>query len=188
MSVQTRQARRRRYLIDGPSQCKVAISVVAVVLCIGLLDALAVFVISDPSVRGMERLVSVRWALFAVHGVALLLGGGFLFWITIKQTHRYVGPAFVMKRALSAMRTGDYGQRLSLRQTDYHGDLAEAIDALRSEIAARDVDNARTLHRLQRGIDEGDDYAVRDALRALGAALPALPQRRHDDEPVRRSA
>ena len=188
MSGQPRQARRRCYLIDGASQLKVAVSLVSVLLVVGLLDALAVFVLADPGVRGMDRLVELRWVLFAVHGVALVLGGAFLFWITIKQTHRYAGPAFVMKRALRAMQQGDYGQRLSLRATDYHNELAEVIDDLRSEMATRDVDQARTLHRLQRALDEGDEFAAREAMRQLGTALPALPQRRHDDPPMRRSA
>jgi hypothetical protein len=187
MSVQTRQARRRRYLIDGASQLKVATTITAVLLLVGLLDALAVFVLADPSLSGTERLADVQPILLVVHSICLALGGIFLFWIVVKQTHRYVGPAYVMRRALDGMRKGEYGCRLSLRTSDYHVELAQALDELRTEIASRDVDNARTLSRLERGIEENDVYAIRDALRALGSALPALPQRRHDD-PLRQSA
>lgn len=181
MTEQTSQARRRRYLIDGASQLRIAFHILGVVLLIGVLDAVAVYVVSDPSVQGMQSLVDTRLLLLGVHAACLLLGGAFLFWIVVKETHRYAGPAFVMQRALEGMRKGDYGQRLSLRTTDYHNDLAAALDELRSEFAAREVKNARTLHRLERGLEDQDDHAIRASLRSLGMALPTPPLRRHGD-------
>lgn len=187
MTDQTRQARRRRYLIDAPSQLNVAFHVVGVLVLIGVLDAVAVFVLSDPSLQGTRSLADVSLLLLAVHAGCVLLGGAFLFWIVVKLTHRYAGPAFVMQRALVGMRKGDFGQRLSLRMTDYHGELAEAMNDLRSEIAAREVKNARVLHRLERGLKEQDDRAVQASLHSLGLALPIPPLRRHDD-PARQIA
>lgn len=182
MSEQTEQARRRRYLVDGASQLRVACHIVAVMVLVGVLDAVVVYVISDPSVEGNRGLADSRLLLLAVHAASVLLGGAFLFWIVVKLTHRYAGPAFVMRRALVGMSNGDYGHRLSLRTSDYHSELAAALDDLRSEIAAREVQNARAVHRLKRGIDEQDDKAVEASLHSLGMALPTPPLRRQDDQ------
>ena len=89
--------------------------------------------------------------------------------------------------ALEGIREGDYGRRLSLRESDYLRGLAASLDELRKEIARRDVEHARTLHQLKKGLDAEDASSVQDSLRALSDALPAIPQRRFDDA-ERRSA
>lgn len=177
MTESNEPARRRRYLIERTSQLSFVARITLVLLGLGVVEGLGFFVLAGGE-WGSQTLEGALPLLLGVHAAAILVGGTFLGWVVIKLTHRYVGPAFVMGRALAGIRRGEYGHRLKLRHTDYLEDLAKEIEDLREEIAKRDVQQARSLHRLERSLDEDDTSAIRDSLRALGSALPAMPRRR----------
>ena len=168
-------ARRHQYLIDRPSQIATAWRVFGVLALIGVLYAGAVVVLSGPDAHGGDSLATSAALLLTVHASCMVLGGALLLWTLVRLTHRYAGPAHVMKDALAGMRKGEYGMRLSLRDGDFLVELADEIEALRCEIATRDVAHMRTVHRLERALEEHDDPAVIDALRVLGGSLPSMP-------------
>ena len=76
-------------------------------------------------------------------------------------SHRFVGPAFVVRRALQGIMEGRFDERLELRGSDYLQDLAATARELRSFIEARDGQLADVRGLL-------DDGKVEEARALLG--------------------
>ena len=100
-------------------------------------------------------------------------------------THKFVGPAYVFRRALEGMREGDYGRRLALRKSDYFQELAKEFVEVRDRWVARDRAVLEGLARIEACVAAGDDRQAAETVRSLregalvlvapAAAAPAVP-------------
>jgi hypothetical protein len=182
-----RANRRRRYFLDDASQSSVLACVFALVAGTGAACAAAAAVLSSADLLGDRTLAEALPALLATLAGCTVLGALVAIPVVMRLTHRYVGPALVMRRALVGMRHGDYGCRLQLRRRDYLKSLAREIDAHRSTIARRDVAQARLLNGIRASLDAGDLQGARALVRVHGRRLGLEPVARTsapEEEPV----
>ncbi len=168
----------RRYLLDRQSQMSVTIQLLTVLACIGLLYAVAVYVLLGSELLDGKSMSELRRVLLGVHTAYFVVGGTILALAALLLTHRYAGPAFVMQRAVKAMRQQDYTSRLNLRVRDFHKPLAKELALLRDELAAREESRAGLLRDLERSLDAGDEPTARSLLtqlmdRSCGVIEPA---------------
>ena len=161
----------RRYLLDRSSQMSVTIHLLSVLACIGLLYAVAVYVLLGSELLYGKTMAELRQVLLGIHTAYFVVGGTILALTALLLTHRYAGPAFVMQRAVRAMRQQDYTSRLNLRVRDFHKPLATELALLRDELAEREDARAEQLRELERSLDAGDEATTR----ALLAQLMARP-------------
>ena len=157
----------RRYLLDRPSQISVTVHLLSVLAGIGLLYAVAVYVLLPSDLLDRKSMMQLRKILLGVHTAYFVVGGAILAVMALLLTHRYAGPAFVMQRAVQAMRQGDYSSRLNLRLRDFHKPLAKELALLRDELAAKEAARSELLRELERALDAGKEPHVRALLAQL---------------------
>lgn len=153
--------RRRQFDLDDPSQSSVLLHVLTILAGTGLAAAITVLTLSHGSLLGGDTVAEALPILLVALAGSLILAALITIPVVLRLTHRYVGPALVMRRALQGIRRGDYGCRLRLRRQDYLKGLAREIDAHRDDIARRDVEHARLLHGIKHRLDDGDVIAAR---------------------------
>lgn len=163
----------RRYLIEPRSQLGFAGLVLCVLAGIGLLYASAVFFLADTDLLRDRSVGEMRTVLLLVHTAYFVVGGAILFVTVLLLTHRFVGPAYVMHRAVEGMRRGDYSARLRLRRRDCHRDLVAQLRLLRDEMAEREDAQQGTLERLDAYLAAGDAAGARALLQELLARSAA---------------
>jgi len=166
--------RRRRYLVDAGLQVAIALQLLGVLAGIGLLYTVGLFVLPDESALGALAPAELRRVLLKANAIYFALGGAIICVLAILLTHRPAGPALVLRRAVEAMRRGDFDERLSLRRRDYFKPLAAALAELRADLLARDEERARALADLSRCLEEGDIEAARELVARL-RSLDARP-------------
>lgn len=157
----------RRYLLDRPSQMSVTIHLLSVLACVGLLYAVAVYVLLGSELLDGKSMGELRNVLLGVHTAYFVVGGVILALTALLLTHRYAGPALVMQRAVHAMRHRDYTSRLHLRLRDFHKPLAQELALLRDELAAQQAVRLDLLGELERSLDVGDEAQIRAVLAKL---------------------
>ncbi len=159
--------RRRTFVLDDPSQSTSILAVLGVLGAGALFGAVAFFLLGQPNLLGRSSVAEATPTLIAALVGCFIVAGLVAAPVVMRLTHRYVGPAYVMRRALRGMRLGDYGCRLTLRRHDFLKGLAREIETHRSDIARRDVERARLLHRLRQMLDAGDVEGARAHLARL---------------------
>ena len=162
---------RRHYLIDPATQLRFGLLLLGVLICAAAgIAGLWVLgsrlegdqtAIGDPAASG--RLVWwVDLAYFAFTAVAMLV-------LTIRSTHRFVGPGLVIERALSRMCEGDFSARLQLRRHDKLKNVAQA-----AEILARKLRTDKGwLDRFALDLDEAVKNGDLDLIREKSSLLMA---------------
>jgi len=169
--------KRNRFLLDRRCQSAVAYRVLAVLAGIGVLYAVAVYVLLGSSAVRSGSVAETRVLFLAVHGAYFVLGGAILVVTTLLLTHRYAGPAVVMESAVAKMRRGDYDGRLTTRAKDFHKGLTEELRHLRDELSEREELRADLLDRLGRSLDSGELTNARELVEQLRAGPTASTTR-----------
>lgn len=103
---------------------------------------------------------------------ALIAVGVYVVWLT----HRFVGPARVIRNALAGMATGIHGRRLTLRKRDFLKEVAAAADAVSERMRSERQATAALVEAVGPALERGEVEAARAALRAFerrGDAAPA---------------
>ncbi len=166
------------FVLDDPSQSTSILSVLGVLASGALFGAAAFYLLGRPNMLGRMLVADATVPFIATLIGCFVVAGLIAAPVMMRLTHRYVGPAYVMRRALRGMRLGDYGCRLTLRDGDFLKSLAQEIENHRRDIARRDVDRARLLHRLRQMLDAGEVEAARLHLDRLVAEADAPQERR----------
>jgi len=161
------RTRRRMFVLDDPSQSSSILCVLGVLAAGALFGAVAFWLLTGTSVLGRSTVAHAAPALIAALLGCFIVTGLVAAPVVMRLTHRFVGPAHVMRRALHGMRLGDYGCRLKLRHGDFLKALAREIDLHRSDIARRDVERAQLLTQLLRLLELGDAEGARARLEHL---------------------
>ncbi len=156
---------RTQYLVNRRLQIHVTLQLMAVTAGIGLLYTLALHVLPAPAAGVLQ---TPEMSSFVINSTLIYFGIAtvILGTLTIILTNRIAGPAFVIHRAVAAMRRGDYSERLTLRGRDHFKGLAAEIAALREEIVARDG----RMQDLKACLETGDIEAATELLAQLGTA------------------
>lgn len=178
---------RRQYVIDRPLQMGIAGYLAAGLGGVALLCAAALYVfLGGQAVPGLDPL---RRFLLVANATYFILAAGILTLLTILLTHRFAGPAFVMKQAIDAMLEGNYGKRLGLRKKDYLKELAAALDQIRHTWVRHEESSRQTLDQLESALSNGDVEAAKGLVQELQDGLlvrpESLPEKRDpaDGEP-----
>ncbi len=155
--------RRWRYIIDWRQQMGFTVEIVAV-LC----GVCVIYSVGVHYLLGNESLFQVsidrfREVVLRVNAVYLAVSSGIFSLMAIGLTHRFVGPAFNMRRVLKAMIKGDYRQKVHLRKRDYLKDLAAEINILREQLK----EQQEAVRDLERCLEEKDYEAARELVARL---------------------
>lgn len=146
--------RRRQYVIDQPVQMGVAGQLLAGLGGVAMLCMVALFVfLSGMALPGMDPL---KRFLILTNATYFVLAGGILVMMTILITHRFAGPAYVMRIAVRGMIRGDFAKRLNLRKKDYLKELAKEFAGLREHWFAHEQQQRTLLDELEVAIRAGD--------------------------------
>ena len=95
----------RRYLLDRPSQLQFSMVVLLVVSGIGLLYAVAIYYLVDSDLLRGRSTDEIRTVLLLVHVAYFMVCGILLFSTVLLLTHRFVGPAYVMRSSWPLSRS-----------------------------------------------------------------------------------
>jgi hypothetical protein len=166
--------RRRRYIIDRRFQLKmslmtgvfvliplVAFNVLGFVHGRATLDA--VVRVAPELAEGMAR-QNRFWAMSVLIVSALFFVG--VIFLRLLETHRTAGPAYRLALGLEALRDGNFGGDIRLRDGDNLGELCSLVNAVAGSLRERERDEIDRLERLVAGLERGDPAAT-DALRRL---------------------
>jgi methyl-accepting chemotaxis protein len=157
-----RRDRRSKLLVDPMTQLGAVFGVVGIAASFILVwIAARVFgggaAAEELSSDAASRLAALAEALFVAIGVAVI--AIYVIWLT----HRFAGPARVLRDALARMAEGDFGGRLKLRPRDFMKDVAvevarvgrsirddrraalSAVDSAERALAAGDATTARAI-------------------------------------------
>ncbi len=165
--------KRQRYLIEARTQLAVALPLLAIPLVVALAYALAVYVLPGEAALSALTPEEARNISFRASVVYLGFGAVAMAAAAVFLTHRFVGPAWVIERAIRGMSAGEYDQRVSLRPRDHLQSLASALMDLRDQLREQDERRRQLVRELASRLDEEDVKGARDLLIQL-----ALPVRR----------
>jgi hypothetical protein len=161
------KAHRTRYLLDRAAQLSVTWHLLGVLGGTFLLYAVAIFFLMGPGPVASMSADEARSLLLYVHLGYFGLGGAILAVTVLLLTHRFVGPAHVMRTAVEGMRRGDHSHRLDLRKRDYLQALAQELELMRTELADREARMRDALTLAHRRLDAGDERGAREALETV---------------------
>ena len=156
---------RRQYVIDRSMQMGIAGYLAAGLGGVALLCAAVLYVFLGG--QAMPGLDPLRRFLLLANATYFVLAAGILTLLTVLLTHRFAGPAYVMKNAIDGMLEGDYGRRLGLRKKDYLKDLSSSLEALRSTWMHHEETSRQALADLERALGKGDVDAAQALVRKL---------------------
>ncbi|MHC4930888.1 MAG: hypothetical protein ACYTGV_01680 [Planctomycetota bacterium] len=167
MAEQKKSNRRRHYIIDsksqiGPtSQIVTTLIIVCIVFAVGLL-----YFTKDNPLFEMDA-DEFRGFILQVFALYLLVSVTIFSVMVISLTHRFVGPANVIQRALTGILEGEYTRRVTLRRKDHLKSLAESVDDLREKLRVREESRHKLLADLERCLVERDLSAASELVQRL---------------------
>ena len=116
--------RRWRYIIDWRQQMGFTVEIVAVLCGVCVIYSVGVHYLLGNETLFQVSIDRFREVVLRVNAVYLAVSSGIFSLMAIGLTHRFVGPAFNMRRVLKAMIKGDFSREVHLRKRDYLKDLA----------------------------------------------------------------
>jgi methyl-accepting chemotaxis protein len=133
---------RRQYLVDRTYQLRVARQLLTVLFLIVVGSSLVTSVLmgmslNQPELGSNAPLIAAAIAVFVMLSIQVLVGSAIVWVVSIRQSHRVVGPMARIKRTLEAIGNGDFSQRLTLRKGDVLQDLAEDINQMAQRLEQR---------------------------------------------------
>ncbi|MHC4133395.1 MAG: hypothetical protein ACYTDU_07335 [Planctomycetota bacterium] len=161
--------RRWRYIIDWRQQMGFTVEIVAVLCGVCVIYSVGVHYLLGNETLFQVSIDRFREVVLRVNAVYLAVSSGIFSLMAIGLTHRFVGPAFNMRRVLKAMIKGDLSQKVHLRKRDYLKDLATEINTLRETLQERQ----QVVRDLDRCLQERDLDAARELVTRLKLEAPA---------------
>lgn len=155
--------RRRKYVVNRDLQVMVTLHLTAVMVGMGALYVVALSLLPAPDMSELSP-EQLRSFMLKAGVLYFALATAIVGMLAIIVTHRIAGPAFVIERALLALRQGDYTARLSLRRRDHLKGLAALVAGLRNDLRVREG----MVRDLMRSVTEGDLETARALVDQLG--------------------
>ena len=137
-----RPYKRKQYLVDRGYQLRFVTRVFMVVLAVAVASSLLstgllLKFMYRPELDSHTPLIAALIAVAMTLTFELLLAIPIVFVLGIQQSHRVVGPMNRIKRTLEAIGTGDFSQRITLRQGDALEDFAKSINRMAESLQQR---------------------------------------------------
>jgi hypothetical protein len=169
--------RRWRYIIDWRQQMGFTVEIVAVLCGVCVIYSVGVHYLLGNETLFKVSIDRFREVVLRVNAVYLAVSSGIFSLMAIGLTHRFVGPAFNMRRVLKGMIKGDYSKKIHLRKRDYLKDLAAEINNLRETL----LEQQEVVRDLERCLQEKDLDAAKELLTRLKAESP-VEEKADEDE------
>jgi hypothetical protein len=125
---------RRQYVVDAKTQFRVAGLLIAGLAVLAAIQAAALLTCFVPPADSLYEGQQVRALLLQVGLLQFVVTAILALALGVLLSHRFVGAALVLRRAIAGMRRGDHSCRLTLRGTDFLHDVASDLAALREEM------------------------------------------------------
>ena len=137
-----RPYKRKQYLVDRDYQLHFVTRMFMVVLAVAVVSSLIATGLLwtnmyRPELTEQTHLIVSLVAVAATLLIELLIAIPIVFILGIRQSHRIVGPMNRLKRTLEAIGSGDYSQRIQLRQGDALEELATSINQMAEQLQRR---------------------------------------------------
>ena len=134
--------KRRQYLVDPAYQLQFVSRVFMIVLAVAVVSlALSSVLLSknlyEPDLRSQTPLITSLVAIATMMLIELLVAIPLVFLLSIRQSHRVVGPMNRMKRMLDRIGEGDFSQRITLRKGDVLEELGKAMNRMADSLQRR---------------------------------------------------
>ena len=176
---------RRKYLIDAKSQLGITAQILGVLTVICLVYAGGVLLFTrDKPLFELEQ-GQIRGFIAMVIGAYMVISALIFGLLAVALTHRFVGPAQVIGRAIDAMMKGKYDSRLSLRKSDHLKDLAAAVERLRTQIRTNETNRSQAFDDLASCLAENDVDGAKEIVQRLKAdSAKPVEEKKPAEEPA----
>lgn len=157
------RGRRKTWIVDPATQLRAVFTVIGIGATFLLFGIVARFWNLRDGSAGLDsdqagRLALLADALFVVFALGAV--GVYVVWLT----HRFAGPARVIRTALEGMAEGDFGRRLTLRKRDFLKDVAAAAAEVARTMRADRTAASELVAAVNAALERGDSEAARAAL------------------------
>jgi nitrogen fixation/metabolism regulation signal transduction histidine kinase len=133
---------RKQYLVDREYQFRFVRSVLVWVFGIAVLGAVVAIGLLwhqmyRPEFEQQGYFIAAFIGVSVTLLIELLIAIPIVSFVGIRASHRIVGPIARIKKALEAIGTGDFAQRITLRKGDALEDLAVSINQMAEQLKKR---------------------------------------------------
>ena len=133
---------RKQYLVDRAYQLSFVTKAFMMVFTVAVLSSLLAISLLwtnmyRPDLEMQSNLIAAFIAVATTLLIELLIAIPIVYILGIRQSHRIVGPMNRLKQTLTAIASGDFSQRITLRQGDALEDLAKVINQMADQLGQR---------------------------------------------------
>ena len=169
--------RRQRYFTDPRFQLALSLPLVATLVVLAVAYVAAIYVLPGELALKTMTAEETRRLFLRANLIYFGLAVAAILSAAIYLSHRVVGPAQVVERAVRGMAGGDRSPRLSLRPGDYLGSLASATTDLRDQLRELEEQRRQLVEEAITRLDAHDLAEVRKLLVQLGGSeAPSSPE------------
>lgn len=93
---------------------------------LSLLSEPGLFLNAERGVAVFEKIRAWGFGFIALTGLVASTA----FWVGLRQSHRIAGPLYRLDQYLGLLLAGNYGDRVSLRESDEFREIADKINTL----------------------------------------------------------
>jgi uncharacterized Tic20 family protein len=166
--------RRWRYLVDWKPQLGFVAEIVGVLcgVCIAFAVITFLLVLDRNDASANVRPEEIWNFLLQITAIFMVVSTVVFVLLSIAISHRFLGPALVIRRAVQAMIDGWYDRRFKLRRRDYLKPLARKIEELACVLATREAAQDQIVEDLHQCLDKSDIDTARALLDRLQEKSP----------------
>jgi len=166
--------RRWRYLVDWKPQLGFVAEIVGVLcgVCIAFAVITFLLVLDRNDASAKVRPEEIWNFLLQITAVFMVVSTVVFVLLSIAISHRFLGPALVIRRAVQAMIDGWYDRRFKLRRRDYLKPLASKVEELACVLATREAEQDQIVEDLHQCLDKSDLDTARALLDRLQDKSP----------------
>ena len=181
----SQRTRRWRYIVDWKPQLSFVAEVVGVLVgvCIAFAVVTFLLVLNRNDATAKLHPDEIWSFLLQITAIFMVVSTVVFVLLSIAISHRFLGPALVIRRAVQAMTDGWYDRRVRLRRRDYLKPLAARVEELSAVLATREVEQDQIIEDLHRCLDENNLDTARALLDRLQDKSPKGKRRQPEPQP-----
>jgi len=131
--------RRTQIVVDAPAQQRMVLRAAGMPILVLTVGAIAMLVVADQALERAGNLgagvPSFGW-IIALAIVFIVGSSAAAIWLSLRASHRVVGPALRLQRDIQRMRNGELDFEIKLRHGDELVALAAELELLRASLLA----------------------------------------------------
>lgn len=138
--------RRSKYVVQREMQLRFAGFVIVFVVAASLITGITIFYttlfmlgerLADVYPQG--RLIAIFRNAHIAMAVNLILILPIIFWVSIRYSHRIVGPLPKIYKALNEIRDGNFNAKVTLRKNDELQELADLVNEMAKSLKDKET-------------------------------------------------